>query len=895
MTSVDPRGKVTSTTYDDNLTDGIGFEAKYPTLMANLSFGPGADGSASVTTDPLGEVSITINDPLGRGLRKADGNLNATTTTYDVVFGGLLERSVTDALGHTTRTRGDGAQLDRQSVDATGNVSTAAYDADGNRLQRRDANGTGEDCTYDALNRRTVCTDTNNNTNATTYDVEGNKLTTTDGLGKVTACSYDARNRKRACTDRNGGVQAYAYDADSNLVQLTDADGGVTGYQYDPRELQTKITYPGGSVRQFAYDPARRLVSLIQQDGSTTTYSYDTANRLLARHYPDGKDDTFGYDDANRLTQANSARYQTSVARGYDAASRITSDGQTVFGATHTVSYAYDPANRLTTLTYPDGSTIGRQYTSRNQLSRVSGGAATVASFTYDAGERLITTQLGNGLSESRTYGTDNLLASTVTPGIADFEYAYDHNKRKRTEGNGVTPGESQTFAYDNEDRVVTWSKQAGDAQTWQLTLANDWRSTVRNGVSETRTHDSAHETLTVNGTVLTYDLRGNLTRNSRGDAYAWDVDNQLKTATVGGKQASYVYDPLGRRLGKTSSGVSVTLVNDDENVVAEYNGATLLRTYIYSDYADHAVALKSNGATYYFTANSLYSVAAVTNSAGALVERYTYDAYGKRTVTLATGSQSSASVVGNPYGFTGRYHDDETALVYFRTRYYDPALGRFITRDKTYRDGPNLYAAYFVPNHLDPSGQGFKAGIKGEADLQLSFCDGGNLDALLKGWAGVGYDYHGLFVGIQWEGELKSNIKKDLFGDTFNCGENCAWCCEDPYAIGGFTSTPTGAFGALLAPITKALKSAGVECDVETKITACVKGLGLDCKANLIETAFPELVPILEAIKEAGVEVEAGFHLELDFEFCKSAESNWALKEANFLGGAYIEVGYGL
>jgi RHS repeat-associated protein len=889
---VDPRGKTTSTTYDDNLTDGVGIDSTYQSIIAGLSFGIGADGSAVLTTDPLGHVAISVRDPLGREVRSVDGNLNFTTRTYDVITNGLVERSTTDALGHITVTRSDGQHLARQSVDAAGNLSTFTFDAAGNQLQSRDPNGTGQDCAFDSLNRRTACTDTAGDTTSFTYDVEGNELTHTDGQGSTTRCTYDARNRKKSCTDRIGGVQSFVYDANSNLLQMTDSDGSTTSYQYDARNLQTKITFPDGGVRQLGYDPGRRLTSLVQQDNTTITYAYDTANRLITRHYPDSQDDTLGYDDANRLTQASSARYQTNVVRTYDAANRITSDAQTVFAATYSVSYAYDAANRVTGFTYPDGSTVARQYTSRNQLASVSAGSSTLAAFTYDAGKRLTALTFGNGETETRSYRNDNLVASAVTPGVAGFDYTYDHDKRKKTEGDRITAAESQSFVYDGEDRPVSWSKQAGDSQTWQLSPADDWRSTVRNGVTETRTHDAAHATRTVNGTALAYDPKGNLTADNRGHVYAWDFDNRIATSTIAGQRTKYTYDALGRRVGKTIGGVATILVNADEQVIAEYSGSTLARKYIYGDYADRVIALIVNGATYFYSANTLYSVAALTSSTGAVVERYHYDAFGKRTVILANGSQLQTSSVGNPFGFTGRYHDDESGLIYFRARYYDPTLGRFISRDKHYRDGPNLYAAYFVPNRLDPTGEGFKAGIVGEADLEIQVCDGGKLNAVLKAWAGVGYDAYGYFVGISWEGTLTKNIASGFFKNRVTCGTECAPCCEDPRVPSAYGSV---GLATILPPIKDALEAIGVECQNTTKANACVFGLGFDCQANLIDYAFPELKPILDALKEVGVKVAVGFHLALDMEWCKSVDAGTALKEWNFDGGAYVEVGVGV
>ena len=75
-----------------------------------------------------------------------------------------------------------------------------------------------------------------------------------------------------------------------------------------------------------------------------------------------------------------------------------------------------------------------------------------------------------------------------------------------------------------------------------------------------------------------------------------------------------------------------------------------------------------SGGETkYYYHQNNLYSVAALTNQAGAVVERYAYTAYGKPLFFNGTGvlasPQPTASPLGNPYLYTGRRLDSETGL----------------------------------------------------------------------------------------------------------------------------------------------------------------------------------------------------------------------------------------
>jgi len=136
--------------------------------------------------------------------------------------------------------------------------------------------------------------------------------------------------------------------------------------------------------------------------------------------------------------------------------------------------------------------------------------------------------------------------------------------------------------------------------------------------------------------------------------------------------------------------------------------------------YVDEPLALITPTQKYYYHANHLYSVAALTNNVGAVVERYRYDAYGQRIVLAADGTTArAASNYGNQVAYTGRYLDQETGLYYFRARYYSGSLGRFIGRDPLgYVDGFGLYKPYFIPNAVDPSGAEWE--YAGMSDVEL-------------------------------------------------------------------------------------------------------------------------------------------------------------------------------
>jgi RHS repeat-associated protein len=111
-------------------------------------------------------------------------------------------------------------------------------------------------------------------------------------------------------------------------------------------------------------------------------------------------------------------------------------------------------------------------------------------------------------------------------------------------------------------------------------------------------------------------------------------------------------------------------------------NGA-FSQSYVYGSYIDEPLLKIDNaGNKIYYHANNLFSIAALTDNAGTVVERYKYAPYGKATVLAADGvTVRVASLYGNPWQDKGRRLDMETDLMFHRTRYYDMRLGQFMNR----------------------------------------------------------------------------------------------------------------------------------------------------------------------------------------------------------------------
>jgi RHS repeat-associated protein len=123
-----------------------------------------------------------------------------------------------------------------------------------------------------------------------------------------------------------------------------------------------------------------------------------------------------------------------------------------------------------------------------------------------------------------------------------------------------------------------------------------------------------------------------------------------------------------------------------------------------------------SGSTVLYYHQDQLGSTRALTNSTGTVVATYGYDAYGN--VTGKTGS------VTNPFQYAGQYTDAESGLEYLRARYYDAAIGQFLTRDPLigltqqaygYTKGDPL-------NVIDPSGSDSISNFTDLAGLVLGY-----------------------------------------------------------------------------------------------------------------------------------------------------------------------------
>ena len=310
--------------------------------------------------------------------------------------------------------------------------------------------------------------------------------------------------------------------------------------------------------------------------------------------------------------------------------------------------------------------------------------------------------ELGSGyLSRQFTY-----LAGKITP----EHQAYDKVKSAPTTNlvDTITYADGRTirYQYDPEERItkVTDSVEGVTAYTYdalgQLTsekkngittaIVNDGAGNILSKGGKTYTYDSMYPDLltSYNGESISYGTGINKSLNPiqyRGFAMTWTKGRQLASASGNGKTISFTYDPKGICTGKTVNGIKHEYLLEGTKLLRDgYTGAL----YLY-DNEEQVCGMVYQNQAYYFYKNLQGDVIAITDAKGAVIAKYSYDAWGMCTIT---GLTSLGTTVANKNLFRYRsyIYDADLKLYYLQSRYYDPETGRFINGDEPIFLGAN-------------------------------------------------------------------------------------------------------------------------------------------------------------------------------------------------------------
>jgi RHS repeat-associated protein len=689
------------------------------------------------------------------------------TTTYTYVDRRL--RTIDTAAGSTYGFDIDPQGQLRSFTDSRGKATSFTYDRMGRVETTTLADGTTTRVRRDVRGRPLEIQRADGKRVRLTYDSSGRLWEQRDEAGRVWRYSYDAYARLQAVVDPIRGTTRLGFDRMSRVTSLTDAKGQRTSFEHDDFGRLTRMVDPMGGFEDYTYFPGGRLHTRRDRKGTLTTFSYDGIGRPTGRTYSDGTPAvTIVYDDdARTVTLANGTdtvvrRYETSGALASESsAANATTISYTYKGGIlretaaldgRVVTYGYlgdylqslesggrafgleyDNVGRRTHLTYPNGlQAVSRYVPELPWLEgiRLEGGPAgfDVAYSHDDVGNRLSKTV--GGLAE--TYHYDPLSRLTrvdrTAPLASTALYGYDAvgNRTSRQAGGG-----GRTSSYDPRNRLLTEDPGATlrvegttsepaavtvQGQPARMLPGNAFEAdvpaagaqatlTVAATDSSGNTRTNTYEVSAAAGTTsYAHDANGNMTARTEGGVawgYEWNSENQLVRVTRNSADvARFSYDPLGRRITKTAGGLTTTYAYDGIDIARETRSDGTAYRYLHGPGFDEPLArIDQTGEAAYYHADGLGSIVAMTDAAGNVTSRRQYDAWGNL--------QQGADQPG--YAFTGREWDPETGLYYYRARYYDPKMGRFISEDPIGFDtGPNFYS--YVENnpvvYVDPFGE---------------------------------------------------------------------------------------------------------------------------------------------------------------------------------------------
>ena len=743
-------------------------------------------GALDSIRDAMGNYTYFNYDNVGRVTNTVYPDLYSVNYGYDSV-GRLTNTTDIGGVGVTNWFNNQGLLV--ASSNAAGLARSIVYDINDRATNLVDGNGVVTTNGYDPLDRVLARGVVGGGVEKFGYTPAG-LVFYTNQLGYVTTNGYDAERRKTAETNADGQVTQYGYNTAGDLTSLTDGNSHTTQWGYDLYgRVTNKVDATSTTILKYQYDADSRLTNRWSLGRTNTIYAYDKVGNLTGVTYQASHALAFAYDALNRLT--NMADAVGTTIFSYTPAGQLASENgpwasdqisytyanrqraalslEQPAAPSLAETYAYDGANRLTSITAPPG-VFGYQYASGAQglVSKISLPNNAYISNFYDALARLTNTTMFNSTNEALDYigyaynnanqRTEEWRGATTTNTVISTNYAnftYDPIGQLTSDlaaelvGSTNRMNEQLHYVYDAAGNL-NYRTNNTLIENFQVNSVNELTTGTNGGrLTVMGTTSSQATNVTVNGTnallygdatfaatnmplttaytaiakdaygrintntstvslatnsSFQYDLNGNLT-NDGTMSFAYDDENQLTAVWVPNQWFSqFTYDgKMRRRIRQeyTWSGGwvqtnSVYYIYDGNVVIQERNSSSQ-PTVSYTRGSDLSGTLQGAGGiggllartdnvaqqTAFYHADGNGNVTMLVNSYQAAVAKYLYDAFGN------TLSLSGPIAYANLYRFSSKETHQNSGLVYYLYRYYDPNLdsSRFIVgRDPAFR-----------------------------------------------------------------------------------------------------------------------------------------------------------------------------------------------------------------
>jgi RHS repeat-associated protein len=574
------------------------------------------------------------------------------------------------------------------------------------------------------LNTDSVKTDSRRT--AYTYDGYGRVASTKDPLENVSRAEYDLLNRTLRTIGALNDTTTYGYDA-LHLASIQDAKKQVYRFGYNALGWVETRTDPRGAVERYAYDKNGNVTTHTNRRSQQVSFTYDQLDQVRSRS-ADGKTTTYTYDPKGLFVAASNGESTDTLK--LDAAGRQVAEAAVRGGKRYEVVSTYDHRDQRTEVEFLDsGLTLGWTEYRWNDFMQLdtliengTGGktpigynadrqASTVRLPTFDRYHKLTPTHaLGSisysdaGVNAAAGFGYNHDLLNRAIErrnAAGDTIRSFRYDPLGQLTGYRDYTAKQETVCSDPND-LTTCSTTTTETTLYEESYGYD---AVGNRTNRGAIVETGNRLVQFNGYTLEYDADGNLTRKYKKDAtgvitfdqsFSWNSLGELVSVTTSGATTTFGYDGFGRRVRKSGPSGTEQHFYDGDQLFAVLDGAGSLKVgYAYYPGVDRPHSVWRGA---YFLPDHLGSIVG-TASGSSSVSRYRYKPFGE--TELAEG--------GLPrFGFTGREYDPETGLYFYRARYYDPTLARFISEDPLGLAGginPYVYAGNDPVNNRDPFG----------------------------------------------------------------------------------------------------------------------------------------------------------------------------------------------
>jgi RHS repeat-associated protein len=683
--------------------------------------------------------STTVSyDSLGRKTSVADPSMG--TWSYVYYPNGQLQRQ-NDAKGQWIEFDYD--TLDRLWQKRYSDSTRVQYWYDGGVSGYYNAGQRTAMGRYDAFGNEVTATWFNYNTRGQQAKVDY-RIGQLSATLRTFQYNYDSADRVSSVVYPSGETVSYAYDAAWRQTSVCGTTCYASSAQYTALDQPASFTFGNGLVQNYGYEPVMKRLQTLRvgtsanpTSVSSRTYGYDAVGNVQdLNSTTTGENQHFTYDHLDRLnrwTVMSGTTTTVDQSYTYDKLGNILTKGGTSAPTTYNynsaattnggpyavrslnggTAFAYDANGNMTSSpATPFGDpTRTLTWSVENLPQSITSGAVT-ENYIYDADGERISRAVTQSSVTTTTYYFGGMYEEDKPSGKIRSLYTLNGQVVAQREDVPTAVDDATFVSQSGMQRPGTNPFITGEYMQVQITMQNTGNTTWTDAGGYRLGSQNPQDNTTW-GTNRIYLPAG--VSVAPGQSYTFSA-----TLQAPGTSGSYPFQWRMVRegvawFGQLTTNVNVLVADPPSeptcnfppcpaSVVPAVPGGKIIKATSDTDTAtssDSDMGMgtgmgtgmgmpnsKSTGATSSYSINSINSVSTVvymhsdhlgsvstiTNQAGAVVSSQQFDPWGK----VRTGG---VSVTQTKLNYTGQRKDD-TGLLYYHARYYDPSLARFVSPD---------------------------------------------------------------------------------------------------------------------------------------------------------------------------------------------------------------------